>query len=114
MQEAYALVAGYNLVRRSMAQSAERHRLDPDKISFVGTLRAIAHMLPRMKAAPSHQLVRLYDQLLLDLAEAQIDRPRRPRSYPRVVKRKMSNYKLKRPKHRQSLVDFRCTIRIGA
>ena len=114
MQEAYALVAGYNLVRRSMAQAARQHRLDPDKISFVGTLRVIAHMLPRMKAAPAHRLLRLYEQLLLDIAEAQIDRPRRPRSYPRVVKRKMSNYKLKRPDHCQSSVNFRNTIRIGA
>jgi len=30
------------------------------------------------------------------------------------VKVKMSNYALKRPKHRQTCVDFKQTIRIGA
>jgi len=114
MQEAYALVAAYNLIRGTIAHAAERHGLDPDKISFVGTFRAISHMLPRMRGARAHELVRLHDQLLLDIAEALIDRPRRARAYPRVVKVKMSNFKRKRPHHRQVLVDFRTTIRIGA
>jgi hypothetical protein len=114
MQEAYALVAAYNLVRGTIAQAAQRHHLDPDKISFVGSLRAIALMLPRMRGAPSSRLQILYDQLLLDLAEAQIDRPRRPRRYPRVVKVKMSNFKLKRPHHRELKHDPKTLIRIGA
>jgi hypothetical protein len=114
MQEAYALVAAYNLVRGTMSHAAHRHDLDPDKISFVGSLRAIALMVPRMRGAPSCRLPILYDQLLLDLAEAQIDRPRRPRRYPRVVKVKMSNFKLKRPHHRELRMDPKTLIRIGA
>lgn len=114
MQEAYALVAAYNLLRGTIAQAAKCHRLDPDKISFIGGYRAIMHMLPRMQGALISDLPRLYEQLLLDLAQALIDRPRRPRRYPRVVKQKMSNFKLKRPHHRQQLVDFRTQIRIGA
>ena len=114
MQEAYALVAAYNLIRGTIIEAAQRHRLDPDKISFVGTLRAISHMIPRMRAATVRYLPSLYGQLLRDIAEAEIDRPRRPRHYPRVVKVKMSNYKLKRSGHGQTLVDFRRTIRIGA
>jgi len=114
MQEAYALAASYNLIRGTIAEAAERHRLEPDKISFVNSVRAISHMLPRMRGARAHDLPSLQTQLLLDIAEALIDRPRRPRAYPRVVKVKMSNYKLKRPHHHQSCVDFRTTIRIGA
>jgi hypothetical protein len=114
MQEGYALVAAYNLVRGTIADVAQRHRLDPDKISFVNTLRAITHMLPRMRGARAELLVTLRQQLLGDIAEALIDRPRRPRRYPRVVKVKMSNFKLKRPHHRQTRVDFKKTIRIGA
>jgi hypothetical protein len=114
MQEAYALAAAYNLVRGTIAQAAQRHGLDPDKISFIGSLRAISHMVPRMRAATATRLPALYRQLLADIAEALIDRPRRPRWYPRVVKLKMSNFKLKRPHHRQILVDFKETIRIGA
>lgn len=114
MQEAYALVASYNLLRETIARAAQRRSLDPDKISFVGSYRAITHMLPRMQAAVASDLRGLYEQLLDDIAEAQIDRPRRPRRYPRVVKQKMSNFKLKRPCHRQQRVDFRTQIRIGA
>lgn len=114
MQEAYALLAAYNLVRSTIAEAAQHHHLDPEKISFVGSLRAISLMLPRMRGAPSNRLVALYDQLLLDIAEAKIDRPRRPRWYPRVVKVKMSNFKLKRPHHHEVRTDFKSTIRIGA
>lgn len=114
MQEAYALVAAYNLVRTAIASAARRNRLAPDKISFIGALRAISHMLPRMRGARAELLRDLHEQLIADVGEALIDRPRRPRCYPRVVKVKMSNYKLKRRHHRQVLVDFKKTIRIGA
>jgi hypothetical protein len=114
MQEAYALVAAYNLVRSTVTEAARRHDLDPEKISFVGTLRAISLMLPRMRGALSHRLLALHDQLLLDIAEAKIDRPRRPRWYPRVVKQKMSNFKLKRARHHEIKIDFKSSIRIGA
>jgi hypothetical protein len=114
MQEAYALAAAYNLVRTTMAEAATRRNMDPKEISFVGSLRALEHMLPRMRNAPAHRLPVLYEQLLQDIGDARIDRPRRARHYPRVVKIKMSNYKLKRPCHRQQLVDFKASIRIGA
>ena len=114
MQEAYALVAAYNLVRATIASAARRKRIAPDKISFIGALRAITHMLPRMRGARAEFLRELYEQLIGDVGEALIDRPRRPRRYPRVVKVKMSNYALKRRHHRQTCVDFRQTIRIGA
>lgn len=114
MQEAYALVAAYNLVRTTMTLAAARGAVDPKEISFVGSLRAIEHMLPRMRSAPAHRLPSLFEQLLEDISAARIDRPRRGRRYPRAVKLKMSNYKLKRPQHRQQLVDFKASIRIGA
>ena len=114
MQEAFALAASYNILRDSMARAADRGSLDPHKISFVETCRAITHMIPRMRGALACDLPFLYEQLLGDLADAQIDRPRRPRRYPRVVKQKMSNFKRKRTHHRQQIGDFRSHIRIGA
>lgn len=114
MQEAYALVAAYNLVRTTIASAASRRRIAPDKISFIGALRAISHMVPRMRGARPELLRDLHEQLIADVGEALVDRPRRPRQYPRVVKVKMSNYKLKRRHHRQVLVDFKETVRIGA
>lgn len=114
MQEAFALAAAYNLLRDSMARAAARRSLNPHTISFVETCRAVTHMIPRMRGALASDLPDLYEQLLDDLVEAQIDRPRRPRRYPRVVKQKMSNFKRKRPHHRQEIGDFRSQIRIGA
>jgi hypothetical protein len=114
MQEAYALAAAYNLLRDSIARAADRRSLNPHTISFVETCRAITHMIPRMRGALASDLRLLHEQLLDDLADAQIDRPRRPRRYPRVVKQKMSNFKRKRPHHRQQIGDFRSQIRIGA
>lgn len=114
MQEAYALFAAYNLVRSTIACAAKTHGLKPGEISFVDSLRVMGHMLPRMKGARTRDLPVLYEQLLQDIAECKLDRPRRPRRYPRVVKVKMSNYKLKRPQHRQETLDIRKLIRIGA
>ena len=114
MQEAFGLVAAYNLIRGAMVQAAARHGIDPKLLSFVDSLRAIEHMLPRMRAAATVRLCELHDQLLLDLVRSLIDRPRRHRRYARVVKVKMSNFKLKRPHHRQKYFDIRERIRIGA
>ena len=44
------------------------------------------------------QLPALYQRLLRDIARKRLP-PRRLRSNPRVVKRKMSNFKLKRAEH---------------
>jgi hypothetical protein len=57
------------------------------------------------EAIPEFQMVapaerpRLYARLLHDLAAGRLP-VRRLRSNPRVVKRKMSNFRLKRPEHR--------------
>jgi hypothetical protein len=45
------------------------------------------------------QLPALYQRLLRDISRKRLP-PRRLRSNPRVVKRKMSNFKLKRAEHR--------------
>lgn len=114
MQEAYALVASYNLIRATIAEAATGHQLDPDEISFVDSLRAIEHMIPRMAAAGAKRLAALHEELLQDIADARLTRRRRPRCWPRVVKVKMSNYKAKRGHHRESYQDFERDVRMGA
>lgn len=113
MQEAYALFAAYNLVRATIQEAARSRGLRPDLIGFVDSLRVIAHMLPRMRAARAAELPGLYQQMLQDILDCCLDRPRRPRRYPRVVKVKMSNFKLKRRHHRQQILDPAALIRIG-
>lgn len=111
MQEAYALLVAYNLVRRTMAEAADDRGLDARQLSFIDSLRAVHLMAPRMQAAPTRDLSALFRQLLTDVAETQLDRFRRPRRYPRVVRVKISNFALKRSRHRQQICDFDALVR---
>jgi len=113
MQEAYALVITYNLVRGLMGQAAREHGIPVEEISFVDALTTIQLAIPRFAGASTERLPHLYRQLLSDLAGCRIHRPRRPRSCPRVVRVKMSNFLLKRPPHIERKVDFVAATVLG-
>jgi hypothetical protein len=98
-QEVYALLSLHSLIRRNMAAAAAAAGLDPVKLSFVGALRILQQSSLLLSRALARQLPGFHRQMLGDLAASPIDRPRRPRRYPRVVKRKMSNFACKRPHH---------------
>jgi hypothetical protein len=70
IQELYALLLAHFIVPFIRHEAGLSFHLDPDQLSFVESLRLIR------AAIPHH------------------------RTHPRVVKRKMSNFKLKRPEHR--------------
>lgn len=106
LQEAWGMLVGYNLIRETMAEAGQKHDIPPLEISFVDSLEVIRLAIPRFQAAAAGDLDALTDQILRDIAECRIDRPRRNRAYPRKVKRKMSNYGVKRPEHRQENRDF--------
>lgn len=101
-QEFWAMLCAYNLVRILIAEAASTHGMLPREISFVDALVVIKASLPEIQDAPARRLIWLHRHLLRDIADCKLDRPRRPRVYPRVVKVKMSNYKKKRRTHRQS------------
>ena len=65
---------------------------------------------------PAHPLLErlrfLYDQLLDDIAACVLKRRRRKRAYSRVVKVKMSNFRLKRSEHKQIVRDFETETQI--
>ncbi|MBI4585824.1 MAG: hypothetical protein HY717_17580, partial [Planctomycetes bacterium] len=88
------------------------HDLDPLSISFVDALQTVIDAIPMMRRAPSQLLVELYEQLLDDIASCVMKRRRRKRAYPRVVKVKMSNFKLKRAKHQELFRDFETETKI--
>src|SRR5215831_1046083 len=67
-------------------------------MSFVHALEVVRDAVPEFQLVVPEHLPRLYVRLLLDIAAKRLP-PRRPRSNPRVVKRKMSNFKLKRAEH---------------
>lgn len=98
IQELYALLIAHYAIRRLMHQAAVEAQIDPDRLSFVHAVQVIQDALPEFQMTAPEQLPQLYQRLLRDIAAKRLPE-RRPRSNPRVVKRKMSNFKLKRPQH---------------
>jgi hypothetical protein len=57
VQELYGLVLAHRAVRCLMAEAAARAHLDPDRLSFTGTLRVLRRAIPRAQralASPDH------------------------------------------------------------
>ncbi len=98
LQELYGLLLAHFAVRALMHEAALVAEVDPDRLSFTHCLRVIGSAMAEFALVAEAEWPRLYDRLLRDLADVRLPE-RRVRSNPRVVKRKMSNYKLKRRKH---------------
>jgi hypothetical protein len=69
-----------------------------DRLSFTHAVNVIQDAIPEFQMTEPGQLPRLYARLLHDIADQPLP-GRRRRSNPRVVKRKMSKFRLKRPQH---------------
>ena len=100
LQELWGLAIAYNLVRLEIAHVADQLQLPPRRISYRHALMLIRNFLvSAWLASPGvlpRRLASLHEELsLLVLPE------RRPRSYPRAVKIKMSNYPKKPPPNRK-------------
>lgn len=100
IQELYALLLAHYAVRALMHEAARAAGLDPDRLSFVHALRLIHAAIPEFQQAAPADHPHLYARLLRDLAAAPLP-PRRARTNPRVVKRKMPPFGRKRPEHRR-------------
>jgi IS4 transposase len=98
IQELYALLLAHFVVRAIMHEAALAHDLDPDRLSFVNALRLICDAIAEFQLIDPADHHRLWSRLLHDIAQFQLPE-RENRANPRVVKRKMSNFKLKRPEH---------------
>jgi hypothetical protein len=113
VQEIYGLLLGHYVVRRLMFEAAHREGYDPRRLSFTGTLKILRCRLPECPKGKVQQK-RWYENLIAEIAEEVIEK-RRGRSNPRVIKRKMSNWKKKRPEHRhwpQPSKEFRQSFEI--
>jgi hypothetical protein len=98
IQELYALLLAHYIIRYLMYEAAVQVDLDPDRLSFVGALRVLQDAVAEFQMVAPEQRARLYQRLLRDIARHRLPE-RCPRSNPRVVKRKMSKFKLKRSEH---------------
>ena len=111
VQELYGLLLGHYLIRVLMQEAATRQGIDPQRLSFTGTLRILRCRLPECPGSRRGRS-RWYESLLSEIAEEVLPE-RRERINPRVIKRKMSNWAKKRPEHRnypQPTKEFRNAI----
>jgi hypothetical protein len=100
--EIYALSLGHFVTRALMFEAAATVRLDPDRLSFLGCLQILKCRLPECPSATPQSFEAWYQGLLWEMQhERTDDEVRRNRINPRVVKRKMSKFKKKRPEHRR-------------
>jgi hypothetical protein len=112
IQELYGLLVAHYAIRFLMHEAACQAGIDPDRISFVHTLNVVHDAIPEFQMTTPEQLPQLYTRLLHDIADDLLPE-RRLRSNPRVVKRKMSNFHLKRAEHHswpQPTLSFRQAV----
>lgn len=98
LQELYALLLAHFVVRFMMHQATIQEHLDPDRLSFVNTIRLLCDAIPEFQMVDPIDHDRLLQRLLHDIAHFRLP-PRVNRINPRVVKQPKSKFKLKRPEH---------------
>ena len=99
IQEIYALSLGHFVIRSLMFEAAATVGLDPDGLSFTGCFQILKCRLPECDGKTAASFEAWYEGLLWEL-QGERTEPRRNRINPRVIKRKMSKWKKKRPEHR--------------
>jgi hypothetical protein len=111
LQEIHGLLLGHYVVRVLMYQAAVEKGIDPQRISFTNTLKILRCRLPECPKSLSG--LRKWHKALLEEIGEEILPERRNRINPRVIKRKMSRWKKKKPEHRrypQPAKEFRSAI----
>lgn len=98
IQELYGILIAHYLVRVLMHEAAQQAEVDPDRLSFVGALRLVQDALIEFQLADPACHPKLWARLLHDIARQRLP-PRRNRINPRVVKRTVIRFPLKRPEH---------------
>jgi hypothetical protein len=101
-QELWGLAIAYNLIRLEMERVANLAKVAPTRISFVAAMGLIKDELAglvgqRLALGTIPSRLAFLEQQLKRLV---LPERRTHRSYPRAVKRKMSNYPRKRPRRR--------------
>jgi len=102
VQELYGLLIAHYAVRQVMHDAALQAGLDPDRLSFTDALSLPDEIgaVAEFQMVAVEQRPALYQRLLGDIARYRLPE-RQPRTNPRVVKRKMSKFRLKRPQHKR-------------
>jgi hypothetical protein len=100
LQEFYALLLAHYMVRCLMLQAAQSKGLDPDRISFTGTIQVLGQAIIQSALTSPQQVERTLKRLCADLtAKGALVAPRRLRFNCRVVKHICTRFRRKRPEH---------------
>jgi hypothetical protein len=95
-QELWGILLAYNLVRLEMARIAAEADVEPTRISFVEALRLIRDEWEWLSVTSPGAIPKRLEALRRNVKRYVLP-PRRPRSFPRAVKIKMSSYDRNRP-----------------
>lgn len=95
-QELYGALIAHYALRAVMRDAARQAGVDPDRISFVHTLRTVQRYLPDLQRARGRTWTWLYRLLLEELGEDLLP-PRRSRACPRLIKRRINRYTIRTP-----------------
>jgi hypothetical protein len=90
-QEIWGILLTYNLVRLEMERAADQAGVEPLRISFIASLRALRYHWVMMAGISPGNLPRYVADIRQEISGFLLP-PRRDRTYPRAVKLKMSNY----------------------
>lgn len=101
LQEAWGMVVAHTLVRELMLESSVIAEVSPRELSFTDTLEVIKLSFRQFQRGGPRCRARLRRELVYELSKCLIDRPRRKRQCPRVVKIKMSRFPCKRSHHKE-------------
>jgi len=101
LQELYGLLLAYYAIRVVMHDAAVMADCDPDRLSFTKTLRLLRNAIFEAQIVANERFAPWYHKLLVRIGRQQLPE-RDNRCNPRVVRRKMSNFDLKRDKHRHA------------
>jgi hypothetical protein len=95
-KEVWTYILAYNLIRQLICQAAEKHKVEPRRISFTGAIQTFNAFLPLINVGPPEFSKRMYDAMIDIIAQHKIpNRPgrsepkalkRRPKAYPRLTK----------------------------
>lgn len=111
-QELYGMLIAYNLLRDLMYQAANKYDKNPLLLSFIESLQLVIDAI-RFVTYCSLKLREVQSEYLLFLiSESEIDRPRRNRVNPRVIKIKMSKFNRKNSTHKSEIRDLKKDLEI--
>jgi hypothetical protein len=96
LQEIWGILIAYNLVRLEMESIANEARVEPTRISFVESLRLMRDEWEWLSVTSPGAIPKRLETMRRNVKRYVLP-PRRERTYPRVVKIKMSGYDRKRP-----------------